>query len=166
MNALDTLALFETYGRRWDTATAADWAEVIATFPLFAGVRKRRLRKLVRGATFAEFAPGETMIYAGEPGARLYVILAGHAKATSTRTSQLYRTGEYFGEVAMIDGRPSSVSVFAMSHVHVMMLPSQSVLDLARQYPAITIRMLKYLTMRFRHLEIQVMRAAPESSRK
>jgi signal-transduction protein with cAMP-binding, CBS, and nucleotidyltransferase domain len=90
MNALDTVALFETYGRRWDKATAAEWAEVLATFPLFAGVRKRRLRKLARGATFAEFAPGETMIYAGDRDDRLYVILAGHVKATSRRTSQLF----------------------------------------------------------------------------
>jgi CRP-like cAMP-binding protein len=63
----------------------------------------------------------------------------------------------------MIDGRPSSVNVFAMSHVHVMMLPSRSVLHLARQHPAITIRMLEYFTVRFRHLELQVMRALPES---
>ena len=37
-----------------DRSSDADWAEVLATFPLFAGVGKRRLRKLVRNATFAE----------------------------------------------------------------------------------------------------------------
>ena len=37
-----------------DEPTAADWADVLATFPLFAGTPRRRLRALVEGATLAE----------------------------------------------------------------------------------------------------------------
>ena len=41
-----------------DRASDAEWAEVLATFPLFAGVGRRQLRKLVRDASFAELARG------------------------------------------------------------------------------------------------------------
>jgi hypothetical protein len=40
------VTLIEGYERRWEQARTADWAEVLASFPLFAGVRKGRLRRL------------------------------------------------------------------------------------------------------------------------
>jgi hypothetical protein len=51
----------------WDHATPFDWAKVLATFPLFSGTAERRLRKLVRRATFAEYGPGDIVIHAA-PG--------------------------------------------------------------------------------------------------
>ena len=61
MNELQILALMHARGipERWDHPTAKDWAGVLAKFPLFTGVSKRRLRELARHATRAEFAPGE-----------------------------------------------------------------------------------------------------------
>jgi CRP-like cAMP-binding protein len=86
---------------------------VLATFPLFTGVSKHRLRKLVRNATLAEFAPGETIILAGDPGEALYVILSGRAKTTSSGDRRFLRAGDYLGEVALIDGRRDSGTVIA-----------------------------------------------------
>jgi len=157
MNDLAFLALLHTHelSRRWDRPTPGDWAKTLATFPLFSGVTKRRLRGLARNATLAEFAPGESIVFAGDRHDGLYIILAGHAKTTSGRASQLLRTGEYFGEAEMIGGRPSSSSVVAMSYVQVMKLPARPVLNLARRHPAITFAMLKNLSTRFRHLEAE-----------
>jgi CRP-like cAMP-binding protein len=139
--------------RRWDQPAPGDWADVLAECPLFTGVSKRRLRSLSRNATFAEFAPSETIVFAGDPEDALYVILAGHAKTTSRGDRRVLRAGEYFGELTLIDGRPRSVTVVAMSYVHVMKLPARSVLKLARRYPAITLTMLGDLTTRLRRLE-------------
>jgi CRP-like cAMP-binding protein len=145
---------------RWDQPTAKDWAGVLATFPLFTGVSTRRLRKLARHATCAEFAPGETIIFAGDRGNFLCLILGGHVRAVSTPASRTLGSGDYFGEVALIDGGPRSATVVAISHVHVMKLPASSVVRLARRHPAITLRMLGELTTRLRQLETQAARAA------
>jgi CRP/FNR family cyclic AMP-dependent transcriptional regulator len=155
MNNLELLALMyvRALPRRWDEPTPGDWADVLAEFPLFTGVRKRRLRKLARTATLAEFAPGETIVFAGDPDEALYVILSGHAKTTSRGRGRVLRVGEYFGELALIDGRPRSATVVAMSHVQVMKLPARPVLQLARRHPAITLTMLENLTTRLRRLE-------------
>jgi CRP/FNR family transcriptional regulator, cyclic AMP receptor protein len=90
----------------------------------------------------------------------LYGILSGHAKTRSRGEGRVLRTGDYFGEIALIDGRPRSTAVVAMSHVQVMNLPPRSVLKLARQHPAITLTMLKNLGTRLRRLETQAARAA------
>src|SRR4029453_10259546 len=91
---------------QWDRPTAGDWADVLATFRLFTGVSKRRLRKIARNATLAEFAPGETIIFAGDADDLLYIILSGRARTTSRGDRRLLRVGDYFGELALIDGRP------------------------------------------------------------
>jgi CRP-like cAMP-binding protein len=103
----------------------------------------------------------------------LYGILSGHAKTRSRGEGRVLRTGDYFGEIALIDGRPRSTAVVAMSHVQVMNLPPRSVLKLARQHPAITLTIrdgrvpgegggarLKNLGTRLRRLETQAARAA------
>jgi CRP/FNR family transcriptional regulator, cyclic AMP receptor protein len=155
MSNLELLALMHARAlpRRWDQPTPGDWADVLAKCPLFRGVSKRRLRSLARNATFAEFAPSETIVFAGDPEDVLYIILAGHAKTASRRDRRVLRVGEYFGELALIDGRPRSATVVAMSYVHVMKLPARSVLKLARRHPAITLTMLSDLTTRLGRLE-------------
>src|SRR5262245_45977418 len=66
----------------------ADWADVFATFPAFSGIAKRRLRKLVRHATLAEYAPSDIVIQKGDPGHSLHVILAGSAMALGKTASR------------------------------------------------------------------------------
>jgi CRP/FNR family transcriptional regulator, cyclic AMP receptor protein len=162
MNDLALLALLHARALppRWDQPTPGDWARVLAGFPLFTGVSKRRLRKLARNATLAEFARGETISFAGDRGDFLYVILDGNAKTIARRAGRALRIGDYFGELALIDGRLRSATVVATSHVQVMKLPSRSVLKLARRHPATTLTMLENLTRRLRRLEAAAARAA------
>ena len=72
MSGLELLALMHVRALswRWDQPTPDDWADVLTNLPLFTGVNKRRLRKLAGDATFAEFAPGETIVFATDPGGR------------------------------------------------------------------------------------------------
>jgi CRP-like cAMP-binding protein len=153
MNSLELLALMHVRALppRWDHPTPGDWANVLATFPLFAGVSKRRLRKLTRNATVAEFARGETIIFAGDRGSSLYIILGGKVEARPA--GRTLHTGDYFGELASFDVHPRSATVVAMSAVHLMKIPSRSVLRLAREHPAIALTMFRDLAARLRQLE-------------
>lgn len=162
MNTFEALALMhvDDARRSWDRPSPADWADVLATFPLFTGVSKRRLRRLARGATLAELAPGETIVSDGDPGDFLYVILGGRAKALSSATSRALGTGDYFGELALIDRQPRSATIVATTELHVMRLPSHSVLKLARRHPTLIFALLKNLTTQLRQLESRAARAA------
>lgn len=143
-----------------DRTTDADWADVLASFSLFSEVSRRKLRKLVRSATLAEVAAGQIVLSNRDTSDSLYVILGGAAKALRGPTPRELGVGDYFDELALIDGAPRSATVVATQNLHVMRLPAQSVLRLARQHPAITVTMLKNLSSQLRHPETQAARAA------
>ena len=155
MNRLDALALMQlrVLPRRLDRPTAGDWADVLADVRLFKGVSNRRLRKLARDATFAEFAPGEMIISPVDPGNYLYIILSGTVEAFSRPAAGTLRAGDYFGELALIDGRLRSGTVIARSDVHVMKLPSRSIRKLAREHSTFSLAVIRDLAPRLRRLE-------------
>jgi CRP/FNR family transcriptional regulator, cyclic AMP receptor protein len=136
----------------WNHASPSDWAEVLATFPLFSGIAKRRLRKLVRHATVAEHGPGDMVIQKGTSGDSLYLILSGSAKALGKPASRTLRTGDYFGELSLLDGTPRSAIVIATSELHLMKLPRHTFLELT-QDPEISLQMLRTLGSQIRRLE-------------
>jgi CRP-like cAMP-binding protein len=161
MTGLQAMALTRPQGLMpyWDRPRTDDWAEVLATFPLFAHVGKRRLRKLVRKARLTEVAPGARVLSKGESDDSLYVILSGAATTIGTPAPRRLRTGDYFGELALVDGAPRSATVVATEELHVMALPRRSVLRLARRQPAVTLAMLTNLSTQLRRLEAQVARS-------
>jgi CRP/FNR family transcriptional regulator, cyclic AMP receptor protein len=137
---------------QWNKASRSDWVDVLATFPFFTGISKRRLRRVVDRATFAEYGPGDVVIQKGESGDSLYVILAGSVKALGKPASRSLHTGDYFGELSLLDGTPRSATMIALGELHVMKLPRQAFLDLA-QDPEIALKMLRALGSHIRRLE-------------
>jgi CRP-like cAMP-binding protein len=144
----------------WDQPRPSDWADVLSDFPLFSGIGKRQLRKLVRHAKVAEFVPGDTVIQKGTPGDSLYVILGGSARALGKPASRTLRTGDYFGELSLLDGTPRSATVLATGELHVMRLPRQAFIELAEENPGIALKMLNTLGTQIRRLETQPALAA------
>jgi CRP/FNR family transcriptional regulator, cyclic AMP receptor protein len=136
-----------------DQPSSRDWADVLATLPLFSSVPKRRLHRLARQATFAEFATGELVLARGGRGNSLYVILDGTAKAFGRPNARTLRTGDHFGELALFDGGPRSATVVALGELHVIVLPQPLVLRLARRQPEVSLALLGALSTQLRHLE-------------
>ena len=131
MTGLEAVALMQSRGLMlsWERPSTGDWAKVLESFPLFSGVSKRRLRKLVRKATFAEFAAGDTVNSPGRNGDSLYVILGGAATARG-RGARALGVGDYFDEAALHEGTSHSTRVVATQELQVMRLQRQSALRL------------------------------------
>ena len=136
-----------------DEASPADWADILATFPLFEGIPKRRLRDLVRHATVTEYGRGDTVLQRGARGDSLLVILSGSAKVLGKPAGRTLRTGDYFGELGALEGAPRSATVFATGELHVMRLPRDDFLRLAERDPTVSLKMLGELGSQFRRLE-------------
>jgi CRP-like cAMP-binding protein len=65
------------------------------------------------------FAPGETIFRESEPGKKLYIILNGavriskHIPGTGEEALAILERGHFFGEMALVDGRPRSADAVA-----------------------------------------------------
>jgi len=157
--ALALLYAYEPIAER--DASAREWANVLATFPLFADVRRRRLRKLARHAVLEEFAPGETVVARDDADDSLYVVLEGSAKEIGGPAPRRVSVGDYFGELRLI-GEPSPyVIVVATRALYVMRLPRRSVVRLAQQHPALTVTLLRDVAGRFTLAERRRVSAVP-----
>jgi CRP/FNR family cyclic AMP-dependent transcriptional regulator len=141
--------------RDWNRASDRDWADVLGELPLFSQLGKRRLRKIARHAQFKEFAPGDAVVSAGARGDSFYVILSGEAMALRKPAAHTLGPGDYFGEIALLDGEPRSATVVATAELHVMRLPRRTFLELLEQDATVARTMLVELGRRVRELERQ-----------
>jgi CRP-like cAMP-binding protein len=139
--------------KNWERSTERDWAKVLSKLPLFSRLGKRQLRKLARLAEFREFAPGDTVIATGAPGDSFYVVLGGEATVRGKPGARKLRTGDYFGEIALLDGKPRSATVIASDELHVMRLPRQTFLDLVEHEAGVAHTILTELGARVRRTE-------------
>src|SRR5215204_3123012 len=137
--------------RSWDRPTQRDWSEVLGALPLFAGVPKRHVRAIAKLAWRVDHAPGEVIVQAGDRGNSMYLILEGRARVIGK--SRVLRPGDFFGEMALIDGGPRSATIIATSQVRVMMVQRRAFLKLLKQNPQVGLAIMETLAKRVRRLE-------------
>lgn len=140
-------------GRDWDRARVGEWANVLSRLPLFANVGKRQLRRIAGLAEVREFESGDIVVRKGEPADGFHLIIGGRAKVVEPRRAGRLETGNYFGEMALLDGEPRSATVVAVGPLQTMRLPRRPFIRLLQQEPSIAIAMLAELGRRIRHLE-------------
>jgi CRP/FNR family transcriptional regulator, cyclic AMP receptor protein len=137
--------------RSWERPTERDWVNVLSALPLFARLRKRQLRGIAKLAKVADYSSSEVIVQAGERNDSFYLLLDGRARVLGR--SRVLRPGDFFGEMALIDGGPRSATIIAASPVRVMTLPRRAFLKALEQDPQVGLAIMKTLAERVRRLE-------------
>jgi CRP-like cAMP-binding protein len=137
--------------RSWEKPTQRDWSEVLSALPLFSRLPKRHVRAIAKLAWHVDCAPGEVIVQAGDRGNSMYLILEGRARVVGK--SRVLRPGDFFGEMALIDGGPRSATIIAASQVRAMMLQRRAFLKALKQNPQIGLAIMEILAERVRRLE-------------
>jgi len=116
--------------RSWERSSERDWAEVLGALPLFSTMGKRQLRELARVARVQDYEQGANIVRVGETGDSFYLLLEG--RATVVGKSRGLRPGDYFGEMAVLDGAPRSATITAATPVRAIKLPRRAFCRAAR----------------------------------
>jgi CRP/FNR family transcriptional regulator, cyclic AMP receptor protein len=101
----------------------------------------------------ATFAPGEIVIRAGDAGDAFYVIVRGRAGVAGGQLERTLREGDYFGEIALIDGGPRSATVVALGELRTIEIPKVAFLTFLEREPGLARRIMASLAQRIRALE-------------
>ena len=129
------------------------WLDVLGDIPLFADLSRRQLGK-VAGLARAKRHPARTSIVtAGTSADAFYVILDGTATVRAGQRRVQLRAGDYFAEMALLDGGVRSASVVTSSEMLVLAIPRRGFLKLLESEPKIAISIMGVLAQRVRALQ-------------
>ena len=94
---------------------------------------------------------GSVIATEGEPGAGLFVIQSGDADVTigGKRVNQLH-AGDFFGEMALLDGGPRTATVTATTDIKLWALTEWVFRGLLVEHPSIALRTLEAMAARLR----------------
>lgn len=145
-----------SHGRNSDRM-GRDWAVVLADVPLFADVSRRHLRHIASLARARRYAPGTSILRAGDSATAFFVLIDGTVRVVpaSGRAKRL-RAGDFFGEMALFDESPRSATVVAEDEVLTMTISHRAFSKLLKQEPSLSRALLRTLAARLRAAEKSV----------
>jgi len=92
--------------------------EELQQIPLFAGLSTEDLAKVQSLFKERRFAPGETVTKEGSGGAAFFLIESGEAAVTVRgQPRPVMKAGDFFGEIALIDGGERAATVTAVDEL-------------------------------------------------
>ena len=111
--------------------------------PLFGDFSREDLLAVMRSLRFLTFEAGDIIVGDGEPGDSLFVISSGRVKAFVKGSEGRYKEtremgeGEFFGEIALLYGRPRTATVTAAESCELLELERATVESLAVTRPRV-----------------------------
>jgi len=122
----------------------ADIVAKLAKVPLFSGCSKRELALIARSAKEVVHRKGTVIAREGEPGVGLFVILDGRCEVTvGGRRKAVLGPGDFFGEIALLDGGPRTATVTAATDVRLAGITGWVFRGLITEHPQIALKTLE-----------------------
>jgi small-conductance mechanosensitive channel len=99
--------------------------ERLSAVDIFAPLSSEETTMLAHAAVRHVFAPGETVIRAGDEGASMFVVHKGRVSVQVSengrpRTVATLNEGDFFGEMALFTGEPRTANVLALEETEVL----------------------------------------------
>ena len=133
--------------------------EALRSVPLFASLDNTAARELRSLLTVHEVAHDEPLFDAGDTGDAMYLIEQGrvriHVRDTSGHDVTLAELagGDFFGEMAILDGKPRSASATVIEPARLAVLSRDNFLSFVRRNPDVALKMLSAITNRLRETD-------------
>lgn len=133
-----------------------DRVGMLRQLPLLRGIDDAALADLARRFVVRERPAGFVLVAQDEPGDTLHVLESGRARVVRAGeggrdvTLAHIHAGDLFGEMAVLDGRPRSASVVALTPVRVLVLGRDALVEHVNAHPTTAFRLLAEMARRLR----------------
>lgn len=109
----------------------SEFIERLNAVDIFAPLSAEETARLAKNSVTRVFAPGETVIRAGDEGSSMFVVHEGMVKVQindngTPRTVTVLKEGDFFGEMALFTGEPRTANVVAAEETEVLEIGFQA----------------------------------------
>lgn len=126
-------------------------ADSLRAIPLFADLSNRDRKRLAASLHEKSFRAGDEVVVEGERGVGFFVILEGRARVTQGGEDRgTLVPGDYFGEMALIDGDDRAASVVAEEGLRCGAMTSWHFRPFVKENPDVAWALLTALVKRVR----------------
>lgn len=135
---------------------AVETVRLLKGVPLFAHFNEKELGAILKTAKERTFAPGEPIVREGEQtDIGFYLILEGQVEVKrGGRTLSKLGSGQFFGEMSLLDGAPRSADVLPTSSTTCLVLSNWDIKALIKTYPDIAMKIIAELARRLRQTDM------------
>ncbi|HWS53559.1 MAG TPA: cyclic nucleotide-binding domain-containing protein, partial [Pyrinomonadaceae bacterium] len=114
--------------------------ERLSALDIFSPLSSDELGALASNACGRVFAPGETIIRAGDTAASMYVVHRGSVDVRvdnngQTRTLKRLGEGDFFGEMGLFTGEPRTANIVAVEETEVLEIDHEAMRNLFENNP-------------------------------
>jgi CRP/FNR family transcriptional regulator, cyclic AMP receptor protein len=141
-----------------------DTVELLGRVPLFAELSNKELEQVVSVAIPRSFPKGVRVFHEGDDSDACYVVRSGDLRVTREHSDgraialATLSSGDFFGELAMLDGGARSASVETLSDTELLALPAIDMRRVIAAHGEIAAKLIVALTRRLRETNERVAR--------
>jgi CRP/FNR family cyclic AMP-dependent transcriptional regulator len=116
-----------------------------------------------------DFQPGTVLFEEGQPGDYMYVVQSGEVEirrqvGETQRVLAVLTAGEFFGEMAILNGRPRSATAVVRTEARLLVIEGKTFEAMLRARPEIALRIIKTIAARLesanQHIELLLLPTA------
>ena len=132
--------------------------EFLASVPIFANLNEEQLRSLPDKLRPRRYQRGEVIFHEDDPADRMHIIVEGRVKISIAsedgreRDIALFKPGDCFGEMALLDGSNRSATATAMEATETLVLFRQDFLDFLAENTELAADVNSLLVQRLRNV--------------
>jgi CRP-like cAMP-binding protein len=136
--------------RRLIKLDPGDTARALARVPLFSGCSDHEVREIASLAHLLRFEEGAVIVAEGEEGLGFYLLMAGDARVVRGGVEvTTLGPGDFFGEIALLEGTPRTASVVAGGSVVCLGILRADFKPLLMRQPRLALRILEEAGRRY-----------------
>ena len=135
---------------------------LMKNIPLFSELSSVETDDLVKLSQSRKYPRGNIVLYKGDVGDVIYIILKGRVKVVLSSPDgkeiilSTLNTGEYFGEMALFDHLPRSANIVTMEDCDFLVIPQEVIIDLIKKSPQLALKMISIMSARLRDSNEQI----------